>query len=123
LLKIYFRFQKQRPPAKELLKHRFIKGAKKTSYLTELIDRHERWIAEGNKDESSSDEEQKSDGEEEGGSWDFGTVNAKSSQGKVMAAVIISSLDLLSSTEARESNLLLFSLFSGNRLRRRGVTR
>ncbi|EMR10924.1 hypothetical protein PNEG_01070 [Pneumocystis murina B123] len=32
-----------RPSAKELLKHRFIRMAKKTSYLTELIERHERW--------------------------------------------------------------------------------
>jgi serine/threonine-protein kinase 24/25/MST4 len=31
----------QRPAAKELLQHRFIKGAKKTSYLTELIERYE----------------------------------------------------------------------------------
>jgi serine/threonine-protein kinase 24/25/MST4 len=30
----------KRPTAEELLKHRFIKGAKKTSYLTELIERH-----------------------------------------------------------------------------------
>ncbi|KIJ20021.1 hypothetical protein PAXINDRAFT_126405 [Paxillus involutus ATCC 200175] len=30
-----------RPAAKELLQHRFIKGAKKTSYLTELIERYE----------------------------------------------------------------------------------
>ncbi|KIM53798.1 hypothetical protein SCLCIDRAFT_1222511 [Scleroderma citrinum Foug A] len=29
-----------RPTAKELLQHRFIKGAKKTSYLTELIERY-----------------------------------------------------------------------------------
>ncbi|KAF9247047.1 kinase-like domain-containing protein [Melanogaster broomeanus] len=30
-----------RPTAKELLQHRFIKGAKKTSYLTELIERYQ----------------------------------------------------------------------------------
>ncbi|CCJ29460.1 unnamed protein product [Pneumocystis jirovecii] len=35
-----------RPSAKELLKHRFIRMAKKTSYLTELIERHERWISQ-----------------------------------------------------------------------------
>ncbi|KAG5438602.1 hypothetical protein PCANB_002708 [Pneumocystis canis] len=34
-----------RPSAKELLKHRFIRMAKKTSYLTELIERHKRWMA------------------------------------------------------------------------------
>ncbi|KAI8801741.1 kinase-like domain-containing protein [Cladochytrium replicatum] len=37
----------KRPTAKELLKHRFIKGAKKVSYLTELIDRHERFKQRG----------------------------------------------------------------------------
>lgn len=47
----------QRPSAKELLKHKFIlKNAKKTSYLTELIDRLKRWKAEGHSDgDSSSD--------------------------------------------------------------------
>uniref|UniRef100_A0A8C2IBS8 non-specific serine/threonine protein kinase n=1 Tax=Cyprinus carpio TaxID=7962 RepID=A0A8C2IBS8_CYPCA len=46
-----------RPTAKELLKHKFIvKHAKKTSYLSELIDRLKRWKAEGHSDgESSSD--------------------------------------------------------------------
>lgn len=76
----------KRPSAKELLKHRFIKGAKKTSYLTELIDRYERWIAEGNKDSSSSDESDKSDNEGESEAWDFGTVSSNSAQGKAMAA-------------------------------------
>lgn len=37
----------QRPTARDLLKHKFIRMAKKTSYLTELIERHERWRAEG----------------------------------------------------------------------------
>ena len=37
----------QRPTARELLKHKFVRMAKKTNYLTELIERHERWKAEG----------------------------------------------------------------------------
>jgi len=37
----------QRPTARDLLKHKFVRMAKKTSYLTELIERHERWKAEG----------------------------------------------------------------------------
>lgn len=47
----------KRPSAEELLKHRFIKGAKKTSYLTELIERHERWLAEGGKDADDDDDD------------------------------------------------------------------
>ncbi|KIJ70564.1 hypothetical protein HYDPIDRAFT_77694 [Hydnomerulius pinastri MD-312] len=34
-----------RPSAKELLQHRFIKGAKKTSYLTELVERYQEYRA------------------------------------------------------------------------------
>ncbi|TPX42941.1 hypothetical protein SeMB42_g04928 [Synchytrium endobioticum] len=68
----------QRPPARELLKHRFIKAAKKTSYLTELIERHERWKAEGGEPESpinDYDVGTTDSGDTEGG-WDFGTVKA-----------------------------------------------
>ncbi|KDN45750.1 Pkinase-domain-containing protein [Tilletiaria anomala UBC 951] len=36
---------KHRPTTKELLSHRFIKGAKKTSSLMELIERHQDWKA------------------------------------------------------------------------------
>ena len=46
----------QRPTAKELLKHKFIvKQCKKTSYLSELIDRYRRWKEEGHSDSSSDD--------------------------------------------------------------------
>ncbi|EPQ27187.1 uncharacterized protein PFL1_05110 [Pseudozyma flocculosa PF-1] len=38
---------KHRPTTKELLQHRFIKYAKKTSMLTELIERHQEWKARG----------------------------------------------------------------------------
>ncbi|KAI1318400.1 putative protein serine/threonine kinase, partial [Mortierella claussenii] len=66
-----------RPSAKDLQKHRFIRAAKKSSYLTELIEIHERWLAEGGGRESeSSDDEgagnQYQDAED--GGWDFGTV-------------------------------------------------
>lgn len=46
----------QRPTAKELLKHKFIvKHCKKTSYLSELIDRYRRWKEEEHSGSSSDD--------------------------------------------------------------------
>ncbi|RKP09403.1 kinase-like domain-containing protein [Thamnocephalis sphaerospora] len=40
-------FKEFRPSADDLLKHRFIRTAKKTSYLTELSERFEQWKASG----------------------------------------------------------------------------
>ncbi|OOF93718.1 hypothetical protein ASPCADRAFT_52822 [Aspergillus carbonarius ITEM 5010] len=72
---------RERPSARELLEHPFIKRAKKTTYLTELIERYERWNAvHGNK---GADEEEDvvqeplaktSSPEDEDDLWDFGTV-------------------------------------------------
>lgn len=52
-----------RPTAKELLKHRFIKTAKKNTYLVELIERYKNWKQKcRDDDDSSSGEENEEDG-------------------------------------------------------------
>ncbi|KAL2807848.1 kinase-like domain-containing protein [Aspergillus granulosus] len=72
---------RERPTAKELLEHPFIKRAKKTNYLTELIERYERWqAANGDKrdDEDGDLDQEPSDlptaTEDDDDLWDFGTV-------------------------------------------------
>lgn len=72
-----------RPTAKELLKHRFIRSAKKTTYLTELIERLERWRAEGG-DAHDSEETDRSgydNSEDEEDNWDFGTIRNPTMRG------------------------------------------
>ncbi|KAF2842685.1 Pkinase-domain-containing protein [Patellaria atrata CBS 101060] len=70
---------RERPSAKELLKHPFVRKAKKTTYLTELIERNERYQARhGNKssedEESDSNDEPESRDSENEDLWDFGTI-------------------------------------------------
>ncbi|KIH91960.1 Protein kinase domain containing protein [Sporothrix brasiliensis 5110] len=83
---------KERPTARDLLRHPFIRRAKKTSYLTELIERHSRWSAthKGSGDEDDYDDDDgghthTQQGQGHGGvaadrepvnedMWDFGTV-------------------------------------------------
>jgi serine/threonine-protein kinase 24/25/MST4 len=75
-----------RPSAKELLKHKFIKGAKKTNCLVELIERRQRWLQVVGNQESDDESENEThnnnnDGDDNGG-WDFGTIKNKSSDNK-----------------------------------------
>lgn len=74
---------RDRPTAKELLRHPFIRKGKKTHYLTELIERHERWVMEnGSKEDEDEDDgaaptAASADGtvdDQESDLWDFGTV-------------------------------------------------
>jgi serine/threonine-protein kinase 24/25/MST4 len=69
---------KERPSAKELLKHPFVRKAKKFQYLTELIERYERWQVlhkdknQEEEEEESAEPERRSPGSED--LWDFGTI-------------------------------------------------
>lgn len=69
---------RERPSARELLKHPWVRKAKRTAYLTELIERHERWQATHRDDnERDNDDEQDESPErdiDDEDLWDFGTV-------------------------------------------------
>lgn len=62
----------KRPTAKELLRHRFIRTARKISCLVELIDKRNRWLQVVG-EESSGDEGSDDEGDEGGDveDWDF----------------------------------------------------
>ena len=70
---------RERPSAKELLKHPFVRRAKRTTYLTELIERYERWQAvhgdrDSDDDDYDSQEDLQKQAPDEEDLWDFGTV-------------------------------------------------
>ena len=63
-----------RQSTKDLLKHRFIKNAKRTAILTELIDRHQRWLENNGDSGHDSDDERSinhSRSDETSESWIF----------------------------------------------------
>ena len=69
---------RERPSAKDLLRHPYLRKARKPTYLTELIERYERWQAQHGR-ERYPDESDEEDGSYEHNSddedlWDFGTV-------------------------------------------------
>ena len=89
---------KDRPTAKDLLRHAFIRRAKKTTYLTELIERHSRWaITHKSDDDESWDahdsgaptEREKVDDD----MWDFGTVRLVGDRGGVVHRPELNAMD------------------------------
>ena len=83
---------RERPSAKDLLRHPFIRRAKKTTYLTELIERYERWQAvHGNAGSDDDDEEDaqntKSQSSRNQELWDFGTVRPAIARGGGLKAM------------------------------------
>ncbi len=80
------RLPHERPSAKELLKHPFVRRAKKTTYLTELIERHERWQAVHSERDSEEEDNEEEQSHQDGNSenedlWDFGTVRPAGGRG------------------------------------------
>eukprot|EP00051_Salpingoeca_urceolata_P026986 m.479559 g.479559 ORF g.479559 m.479559 type:complete len:402 (-) comp21505_c0_seq1:228-1433(-) len=79
-----------RPTTKELLKHKFITKAKKTSHLVDLIDRFRKWQeAGGEEDESDSDSDEeggRSNQPADDGGWEFGTVKGGAAAAAMAAA-------------------------------------
>ncbi|KAG8962832.1 putative protein serine/threonine kinase [Tulasnella sp. 408] len=75
---------RERPTARDLLRHKWILKAKRTNYLTELLERQERWkMVQGRtrheeEDRHRADEAGPSVDEED--MWDFGTVRHVSQQ-------------------------------------------
>jgi serine/threonine-protein kinase 24/25/MST4 len=75
---------RDRPSARDLLKHPFVRRAKKTSYLTELIERHERWAMNHKGDSEESDDEREEPRQSAAVNedlWDFGTVRPAGGRG------------------------------------------
>lgn len=81
---------RRRPSARDLLKHPFVRKAKKTSYLTELIERHERWAVHHKNDDEDSDNEQEQMPQAAPYNedlWDFGTVRPAGGRGTARAGL------------------------------------
>ena len=86
------RLPHERPTAKELLKHPFIRRAKKTTYLTELIERYERWQAVHGEENSEEEDEREaqmlhSRTQVNEDLWDFGTVRPIGGRGSGLRAM------------------------------------
>ncbi|KAJ2897828.1 hypothetical protein IWW38_001594 [Coemansia aciculifera] len=66
---------KQRPTAEQLLKHKFIRSAKRTEHLTDLIKRWQGWKKTVPESRSSKNEPERASQEtDDQVAWDFGTV-------------------------------------------------
>ncbi|KAF4589684.1 serine/threonine-protein kinase 24 [Ophiocordyceps camponoti-floridani] len=89
---------KERPTARDLLRHPFIRKAKKTSYLTELIERHSRWAVTHKADDDEGWEgadaapptEREAIDED---MWDFGTVRLVGDRGGVFNRSGLAAMD------------------------------
>ncbi len=104
------RLPQERPSAKDLLKHPFVRKAKKTTYLTELIERYERWqTLHGDQDSDTESDDSHQPGQssraEEEDLWDFGTVRAAGSRSAGLKAMNASGANARSANNAEAENL------------------
>ncbi|RDD46619.1 Serine/threonine-protein kinase 25 [Trichoplax sp. H2] len=85
-----------RPTAKELLRHKFIKSGKKVSHLVELVDRYKRWRADGGDTSSSEDDAEPNEDGDDVEEWNFGTVKTQRTVNNdaTQAAAVIRGLSL-----------------------------
>ena len=99
---------KERPTARDLLRHPFIRKAKKTSYLTELIDRYVRYMAthKGEEDDIIDDPTDRTERHQQSAvnedMWDFGTVRLVNDRGAVVQRPGLNAMDD-SATNARSA--------------------
>eukprot|EP00052_Salpingoeca_macrocollata_P030580 m.320122 g.320122 ORF g.320122 m.320122 type:complete len:400 (-) comp23800_c0_seq1:24-1223(-) len=106
-----------RPTTKDLLKHKFIQKAKKTSHLVDLIERYRTWKQKGGEESGSSDDDSDKETEDQGDpSWEFGTVKGApsgldagsaasgTSESKVLSAVIVPGLKKIKASKEAEGD-------------------
>lgn len=87
---------KERPVARDLLKHPFIRKAKKTTYLTELIERFSRWSATHKTDDDDNADEgdiRVAPERVNEDMWDFGTVRLVGDRGGVISRPGLNAMD------------------------------
>jgi serine/threonine-protein kinase 24/25/MST4 len=101
---------RERPSAKELLRHPFVRKAKRTSYLTELIERHERWNATHGNQSSEDEDEQDERGVAHSAPvdedlWDFGTVRPMGGRGGGLRPMNDSATNARASSDADKHDL------------------
>ena len=104
------RLPQERPSAKDLLKHPFVRKAKKTTYLTELIERYERWQAvHGDHDSDSESDDSHESGQgskaEDEDLWDFGTVRAAGARNAGLRAMNASAANARSGSQLENDQL------------------
>lgn len=108
---------RERPSARDLLKHPFIRRAKRTTYLTELIERYERWQAVHGNDGSDDDGDVDTHGSRSATAmnedlWDFGTVRPAATHGPGLRALndaAANARSMSSNMNQRQSSLEVLS--------------